>query len=248
VNHQDIINTYTIIREGESYNALFGYDYQGVNKANGNPIYSKADGSLVQGNIPTSTYVVYNPADPSNISTASSLVAADRKILGSTIPTFFGSFGVKGNYKNFDFGLMFRYNGGNKVMNRTRMDLLNQKFQNNSTEILGRWQSAANPGDGWTPKLWYAGDTFVNLTDQASTRWIESGNFLKMQNLVIGYTLPKSVLNRAGIQNLRIFVQGQDLLMFTKYKGIDPEMEVGGVDYNGTPKQRVITFGLNFKL
>ncbi len=249
VDHQDIINTYTIIREGEAYNTLFGYDYRGVNAANGNPIYAKADGSLVQGNIATSSYQVYDPANPGNATpAASSLVSADRKLLGSTLPSYFGSFGVKGNYKNFDFGLMFRYSGGNKVMNRTRMDLLNQKFQNNSTEILGRWQSAANPGDGWTPKLWYAGDTFVNLTDQASTRWIESGNFLKMQNLVIGYTLPKSILTRAGIQNLRIFVQGQDLLMFTKYKGIDPEMEVGGVDYNGTPKQRVITFGLNFKL
>jgi TonB-linked SusC/RagA family outer membrane protein len=248
VDHQDIINTYTIIREGETFNTLFGYDYRGVNAANGNPIYAKADGSLVQGNIPTSTYVVYNPSDPSKITTASSLVSTDRKLLGSTLPTYFGSFGVKGTFKNLDFGMMFRYSGGNKVMDRTRMDLLNQKFQNNSTEILGRWQSAANPGDGWTPRLWYAGDTFVNLTDQTSTRWIENGNFLKMQNLVIGYTLPKTLLNRARIQNLRFFVQGQDLLMLTKYKGIDPEMEVNGVDYNGTPKQRVVTFGLNFKL
>ena len=155
---------------------------------------------------------------------------------------------MKATYKDFDFGLMFRYSGGNKLMDRTRMDLLNQKFQNNSTEILGRWQSTAVPGDGWTPRLWYAGDTFVNLTDNTSTRWVENGNFLKMQNVVIGYTLPKSLLNKLKIQNLRLFVQGQDLLMFTKYKGIDPEMESGGVDFNGTPRQRVVTFGLNLKL
>ena len=248
VDHQDIINTYTIIREGESFNSLFGYDYVGVNAANGNPIYRKADGTMVQGNIPTSTYKVYTDANPADISVASSLVSADRKILGSTIPTYFGSFGVKATYKDFDFGLMFRYSGGNKLMDRTRMDLLNQKFQNNSTEILGRWQSTAVPGDGWTPRLWYAGDTFVNLTDNTSTRWVENGNFLKMQNVVIGYTLPKSLLNKLKIQNLRLFVQGQDLLMFTKYKGIDPEMESGGVDFNGTPRQRVVTFGLNLKL
>ena len=248
VDHQDIINTYTIVREGESYNSLFGYDYQGVNMANGNPIYRIADGTMVQANIPTSTYKVYTAANPSDISVAGSFLSSDRKLLGSTIPTYFGSFGVKANYKDFDFGLMFRYSGGNKLMNRTRMDLLNQKFQNNSKEILGRWQSAAIPGDGWTPRLWYAGDTFVNLTDQTSTRWVESGNFLKMQNLVLGYTLPKSLLNKLKIQNLRFFVQGQDLLSFTKYKGIDPEMESGGVDYNGTPRQQVVTFGLNLKL
>jgi hypothetical protein len=105
----------------------------------------------------------------------------------------------------------------------------------------------AVPGDGWTPRLWYSGDAFVNLTDVSSTRWIEKGDFLKLQNLVIGYTLPKSLLNKIGISNLRIFAQGQDLLMITKYTGIDPEMEASGVDYNGTPRQSVITAGVNFK-
>jgi TonB-linked SusC/RagA family outer membrane protein len=248
VAHQDIIQTYTIIREGQSIRSIFGYDYRGVNAANGNPIYAKADGTLVQGNIPTSTYVIYDPANPSNISTASSLVSADRKILGSSIPTYFGSFGLKSEYKGFDLNIMFRYSGGNYVMNRTRMDLLNQKFQNNSTEILGRWQSADKPGDGWTPRLWYAGDTFVNLTDNSSTRWVEKGNYIKLQTITLGYNLPKSLLTKIGIQNLRVFAQGQDLLMLTKYTGIDPEMESGGVDYNGTPRQSVVTLGVNLKL
>jgi TonB-dependent starch-binding outer membrane protein SusC len=248
VSHQDIINTYNIVREGESFQSLFGYDYVGVNKANGNPIYRKADKTLVQGNIPTSTYKAYNPANPSDISVASSLVSNDRKVLGNSIPTYFGSFGAKAEYKGFDFNVMFRYSGGNYIMNRTRMDLLNQKFQNNGTEILGRWQSTDKPGDGWTPRLWYAGDTFVNLTDNTSTRWVEKANFVKMSNLVLGYTLPKSWVSKIGIQSLRVFAQGQDLLVFTKYTGIDPEMESGGVDYNGTPRQQVITFGLNVKL
>ncbi|HAQ18470.1 MAG TPA: SusC/RagA family protein [Prolixibacteraceae bacterium] len=248
VAHQDILQTYTIIREGESIRSIFGYDYVGVNMSNGNPIYRKADGTLVQGNIPTSTYKGYDPANPTDISVASSLVSADRKLLGSSIPTYFGSVGLKAEYKGIDLNVMFRYSGGNYVMNRTRMDLLNQKFQNNGTEILGRWQSVDNPGDGWTPRLWYAGETFVNLTDNSSTRWVEKGDFIKLQTVTLGYTLPKSVLNKIGISNLRLFAQGQDLLMFTKYTGIDPEMESGGVDYNGTPRQSVVTFGINLKL
>lgn len=247
VNDQDIISTYTIIREGESIRSLFGYDYVGVNSANGNPIYRKADGTMVQANIPTSNYKVYNPENPSDISVASTLVSADRKLLGVTIPKYFGSVGVKGEYKGFDLNVMFRYSGGNYVMNRTRMDLLNLKFQNNSTEILGRWQSVDKPGDGWTPRLWYGGDTFVNLTDNTSTRWVEKGDYIKLQNIVLGYTLPKSAVRAIGVSNLRLFAQGQDLLMITDYSGIDPEMESGGVDYNGTPRQRVITFGLNLK-
>ncbi|MFY9150685.1 MAG: TonB-dependent receptor [Prolixibacteraceae bacterium] len=247
VNHQDIISTYTIIRENESIRAIYGYDYLGVNLSNGNPIYRKADETLVQGNIPTSKYVVYDPANPTDVSVASSLVSADRKILGNSIPTYFGSVGLKGEFKGFDLNVMFRYSGGNYVMNRTRMDLMNQKFQNNGTEILGRWQSVDNPGDGWTPRLWYAGDTFVNLTDNSSTRWIEKGDFIKLQTITLGYTLPKSVLKKIGIQYLRLFAQGQDLLMITDYTGIDPEMEVDGVDYNGTPRQSVVTFGVNLK-
>jgi hypothetical protein len=215
--------------------------------ANGNPIYRKADGTLVQGNIPTSTYKTYDPKNPSDISIANSLVSADRKLLGSTIPTYFGSVGLKADYKGFDLNVMFRYSGGNYVMNRTRMDLLNQKFQNNSTEILGRWQSVEKPGDGWTPRLWYAGDTFVNLTDNSSTRWVEKGDYVKLQTITLGYTIPKSIMNKIGLQNLRVFAQGQDLLMFTDYTGIDPEMESGGVDFNGTPRQSVVTFGLNLK-
>jgi hypothetical protein len=52
--------------------------------------------------------------------------------------------------------------------------------------------------------------------------------FIKLQKLVIGYTLPKSVLNRMKVENLRIFAQGQDMWMGTKYTGIDPEMENNG--------------------
>jgi hypothetical protein len=248
VDGQDIIGTYTIMREGESRLSIFGYDYVGVNKANGNPIYRKADNTLVQGNIPTQTYRVYNPENPDDISTAGTLTSADRKILGNALPNYYGSFGIKANYKGFDFSCMFRYSGGNKVMNRTRMDLLNQKFQNNGTEILGRWQSAEVPGDGWTPKLWAGRDPFINLTDNSSTRWVEDGGFLKMQNISLGYTLPETIVKKAGLKSLRIFVQAQDIFCLSNYTGIDPEMETGGVDYNGTPRQRIFTAGINLNL
>jgi hypothetical protein len=96
--------------------------------------------------------------------------------------------------------------------------------------------------------LWAAGSTFVNNTDQASTRWVEKGNFFKLSTITLGYNFPKEILRRVNIESLRIFAQAQDIFMVTKYKGIDPEMETGGVDYNGTPRQRVITFGINLGL
>ena len=248
-NNLDMIYNYTIIRVGESYRSIYGYDYLGVNGANGNPLYRKADGQIVQANIPTSTYVNYDPANQTNVSIqAGQLGNADKKILGSSLPTYYGAINTRASFKGFDLNVMFRFSGGNMVMNRTRMDLLGQNFTNNSKEILGRWKDGNNTGDGWTPKLWAAGGNFVNLSDQASTRWVEKGNFFKLSTITLGYNLPKEILRHVNIESLRVFVQGQEMFMITKYKGIDPEMESDGTDYNGTPRQRVITFGINLGL
>jgi TonB-linked SusC/RagA family outer membrane protein len=245
----EILQDYTVIRIGESIRSIYGYDYQGVNMANGYPIYKKSDGTLVQGDIPTSTYKVYDPANPKDVSKAATLSSAtDKKIFGPSLPTYFGAVNTRLTYAGFDFSLMFRFSGGNYVMNRNRDDLTQHSFTNNSREILGRWKSETEPGDGWTPKLWYQGGNFINISNQTNGRFVEKGDFVKLQNLVIGYTLPKTVLDRIKIENLRIFAQGQDLWMGTKYTGIDPEMESNGVDFNGTPRQRVVSIGLNLTL
>jgi len=242
-------NNYVIIRVGESIRSIYGYDYQGVNAANGNPIYRKADGSLVQGNIPTSTYVVYDPNNPHDISQASSLSASeDKKLFGPSLPTYFGALTTNLRFKDFDFAMMFRFSGGNYIMNRTRDDLTQHSFTNNGSEILGRWQSESEPGDGWTPRLWSQGGNFVNISNQTNGRFVEKGDFFKLQNLVIGYTLPAELVNKVGITGLRIFAQGQELFMITDYTGIDPEQENGGVDFNLTPRMRTITFGINLTL
>ncbi|MDL2303641.1 TonB-dependent receptor, partial [Dysgonomonas sp. OttesenSCG-928-D17] len=92
VDHAPIIGDYTIIQEGKSYASIYGYQFYGVNKSNGNPIWVKGDGSLVQfdtfGNY---DYAVYDPANPSDVSQPSSLsTTEDRKILGSSLPKWYG--------------------------------------------------------------------------------------------------------------------------------------------------------------
>lgn len=174
-------------------NALWGYRYWGVNSANGNPVYYKSNGTLVQGIIGSGVYRVFDPNNPGDISQSASLSSAsDKQILGQVVPKYFGSLNSKMTYKNFDFGFMFRFSGGNKIFNATRRELMNLNFTNNGTEILGRWQSVENPGDGWTPKLRASDNTFSNLSSHATTRFVEKGDFIKLDNLNIGYTLPKS--------------------------------------------------------
>jgi TonB-dependent starch-binding outer membrane protein SusC len=249
VDDQPIIGAYTLIDVGESIRSVYGYDYVGVNAANGNPIYRKADGSMVQGNIATQNYRVYDPNNPTDISVASTLSNSDKIVFGPSMPTFYGAVNSRLRYKNFDFSAMFRYAGGNYVMNRTRQDLVSNSFTNYGRELLGRWQSPENPGDGWTPKLWHGRTNFINEQGTTTGRFVEKGDFIKLQNLVLGYTLPQELLGRLGVDRLRVFVSGSDLFMITDYTGIDPEMERGaGIDWNGTPRQRTLTFGLNLSI
>lgn len=253
-------STFNIRRVGEPLNALFGYQYSGVNPANGNPLYTKANGQVIQGNVSTSAYFNYDPANPTALTTANTLATTDRKVLGNILPTYFGGFNNTVVYKNFDLNVFLRFSGGNKIYNRARVDLLNQNFVNNGTEILGRWQSAANPGDGVTPKQYFANSTFINLDTQASTRFVEDGSYLRLDNVALGYTLPADVVRKLHVSRLRVFVSGQNLFVITKYRGLDPETSTTGttlagvnspnvpaigVDYNGNPQQRTFTVGLN---
>ncbi len=250
VDGKDIIQsqngeTAYLIREGESLRSLYGYRYWGVNAANGNAVYYKADGSLVQANTANQGYYLFDPSNPGVLGAASSLSNADKQILGNTLPTYFGSLNTEVKYKSFDFSVMARFSGGNSIYNVTRRELLNQDFYNNGTEILGRWQSASNPGDGWTPKLHGGRGNFINLNGQASSRFVEKGDFVKIDNITLGYSLNPDMLSSIHLSKLRIYGVVQNAVMITNYSGIDPEMENLGMDYNSVPRQRTVSFGIN---
>jgi TonB-dependent starch-binding outer membrane protein SusC len=246
------INPNLIIREGESINSLYGFQYWGVNPANGFPVYYKANGLLVQGIISNgtnnTTYAIFDPNTPNDISKSATLTTDDKKILGNTLPKYFGAFNSRFSYKNLDLGFLVRFSGGNKIFNSTRRDLMNQNFNNNSTEILGRWQSPSNPGDGQTPILWAGSSVFLNQTSNATTRFVEDGDFISLDNISLGYKLPKLITEKIKVDMIRFFVQAQNMAIITKYKGLNPEMETSGVDLNGTPRAKVLSMGININL
>ncbi len=248
VNDQDIVGTYNIIRVGESLNALYGHDYWGVNPANGNPVYQKADGTLVENDLGNGAYYVFNPADPGTRGETSTLSATtDRRVLGVTIPKWFGGLDNNFTLGNFDLNVFVRFSGGNQILNRTRADLLDVSFNNNGAEILGRWQSPENPGDGVTPKLVLNQQNRVNNPNVTITRFVEKGDFIRLGNVALGYSMPKSLTSKMSIESLRFYIQAQNALTITGYKGTDPETNTNGfgVDFNGNPQQRVFSFGVN---
>ena len=213
----DIIDNYTIIREGESYQSLYGYDYYGVNAANGNPIWRKADGSLVQfDTFGAYDYAEYDPSNPEDVSKPSSLTNDDRKILGKSMPTWYGGWNNTVTFRDFDLNVFFRFSGGNKLMNASRQSsLLNMDFANNGTELLGRWVSPEQPGDGMTPKIGY-GDGAALFNDGFSdSHFVENASYLKLATLTLGYTIPKTIVSKLGMSKIRLYLQGQNLFTIT---------------------------------
>ena len=244
--------SYNIIRVGDPVNIIYGYRFAGVNTANGYPMYYKADGSLVLHNIPNGGYYFIKSADdPGTITTANqtSLTFNDRTDLGQAIPTWYGGLTNSLNYKQFGLEFLLRYSGGNKIMNITRQEaLLDQAFVNNSTEILQRWQKPGQVTN--VPKLIYGQGNNINQVGLATSRFVESGNYLRLQNVILTYALSPATLQRiAGgtIRSIRIYVQGQNLHVWTKYSGADPDNHTTlGLENPGLPPQvRTISFGLN---
>jgi hypothetical protein len=151
------------------------------------------------------------------------------------------------NINNFSFEFMFRFQGGNKIMNITRQEaLLSQNFHNNGIEIMNRWK---NPGDVTeVPRLRYAQSATINQTGQAISRFIETGNYVRLQNLVFSYNLGNTLAGKSNgyLKNARVFVQGQNLLMFTKYSGLDPDnASQSGQDNAVSPSLRIVSFGFS---
>jgi TonB-linked SusC/RagA family outer membrane protein len=251
-NNSDIINTYNITRVGESIGSFYGYEAAGVNPANGNQMFYKADGSIVQADVDTYEWSTFNPANPGDLSQAAdALTGADKRILGQANPTWFGGFNNTFTYKAFDLGIMLSFAGGNKIYNVTRQEALNSgKFVNNGVEILDRWTT---PGQITSvPKLSYGDDGLVLQTGNLNSRFLENGKFLRAQNISLGYTFAPTFLQKIQLNNLRVFAQVQNAFVISNYTGLDPELSSNttsnnspGVDYNTNPVPRTYTIGLN---
>ena len=243
-----IPGAYNRIETGQSLNYLWGWQYAGVNTQTGNPMYSKANGTLVQRNTTSGSFFTAADMNDGNMTTSNPLTDADRVNLGNSLPTYFGAVTNNFRYKNFSLEFMIRFQGGNKIMNVTRQEaLLSQNFHNNGTEIMNRWKAPGDVTD--VPRLRYAQSAIVNQTGAAISRFVESGDFVRLQNVVFSYAFSNQALSKFAngyIKNARVFAQGQNLFMLTNYSGLDPDnASQSGIDNAVSPTLRILSVGLN---
>lgn len=255
VDGNDITYPYHILRENESIGAFYGYQYNGVNAANGFALYEKNDGSIVQAVVDPnggSYYALYNAGNPEDVSEESNLGAEDKRLMGNSMPTWYGGFNNTFFYKGFDFSLNLTFSGGNKVFNRTRQEALNsQDFTNAGTELLDRWTTPGQQTD--VPILFFREGNLTNLDGALNSRFLESGNFLRVKTIGAGYTFENTPwLSSIYLKDLRLFASLENAWVFTKYSGLDPEVAnsfttntQASLDYFANPVPRTFTFGLN---
>lgn len=244
----NIPGTYNLLNVNSSLNILWGLQYAGVNTANGNPMYYNASNQLVQHNIANGAFYFANGKNDPTFGAQTSLGVADRRFLGLSLPTYFGGFNNSFRYKNFGLDILIRYSGGNKVMNITRQEaLLSQNFHNNGVEILNRWTTPGQVTD--VPRVVQGQSNAINQVGLATSRFVEPGDFVRLQNLTVSYTFDGKKLNEKTngyIRSLRFFIQGQNLAVWTKYTGLDPEnASQAGQDNAVSPQLRVISTGIS---
>lgn len=246
-----LTSTYNRTEEGGPIAQLYGFRWAGVNPANGNPMYFRGD-QIVQYNLRPGAigFRTYDPANPENVSVAAA--GPTQEFLGNTLPRWQGGWSNNFNYGNFDAEVFLRYSGGNYIMNETFRGALGQGFSNNDARILERWTTPGQVTD--IPKLYSGQDANMFQTAASNSRFVEKGDFVRIQNIVLGYTVPRSFLEKAfgsSISNVRAFAQVQNPFTFTKYTGLDPESnQFGGqlnfgVDWNVAPVIRTYSLGVN---
>ncbi len=170
---------------------------------------------------------------------------ADKHDLGNAQPKF--TFGLSNtlNYKGFDLSFLFQGSYGNKIFNFLQQKLeLTTVNLNASATLLDRY-STTNP-NGTMPRATNA------PVSQVADIYIEDGSYVKLKNLTLGYTLPKAILSKIGIKQIRFYATAQNIWTWTKYTGLDPEVNFfdtdntkQGIDYGAYPSTKSFLGGLN---
>ncbi|RZK25198.1 MAG: TonB-dependent receptor, partial [Hymenobacter sp.] len=243
------LETVNFLEAGHSIGEILAVRSLGVNPTNGRRMIQKANGVVAQyDHLGTGWTDV-----ATNLTTTAPTQGTDGVYYGPVLPTWSGGFDNNFRYKNFDLGVFIQFSGGNYIYNGTNAGLHDQRFWNNKTDILDHWTTENT--NAKYPRVVY-GDNVSNGSALIMSSNVEKGDFARLRNVQLGYSLSQSLLNTLKIASLRVYVQVQNAALVTKYSGIDPEVSsnntanasinsAAGVDRNSVGQARTYTAGLN---
>jgi TonB-linked SusC/RagA family outer membrane protein len=261
-----------IIKVGEPLGLFYGFITDGVygvddfNYDAETQTYSLKDKIAYQGN---RNNVVPGMWKFKNLDDSNDVIDEnDKTIIGRATPLFYGGLNNTFVYKNVDVSIFFTFNYGNDVFNATKLtNTLAGRTNKNVLNVVNsenRWMTINEAGEivtdptelaslnrGKSIAAWHdleEGDKYMHS-------WaIEDGSYIRLSNISIGYTLPKKITSKLSVQNLRVYLTGNNLFLWTKYSGYDPEVSTRGsgltpgVDFGAYPRSRTFVFGINLSL
>ncbi|RYF48636.1 MAG: hypothetical protein EOO38_09680 [Cytophagaceae bacterium] len=232
---QNLSVPFTRTAVGQSINSYYGYQTQGIFQTQDEiNNYLGAKGKIQ----PNARPGDFKWAD---IDGDGDIDANDRTFLGSPLPKY--TFGLTANvaWKGFDMMVFGQGVAGNKIFKGLRrFGITSSNWQ---TEALGRWTGEGTSND--YPRL---SDSDPNLNFRnPSDYYLQDGDYFRIKIMQLGYSLPKDIISKAGMQKARIYVMSENLLTFTKYSGYDPEIGGGtmSIDRGFYPQARSFFLGLN---
>ncbi|HLX66024.1 MAG TPA: SusC/RagA family TonB-linked outer membrane protein, partial [Puia sp.] len=248
-------NPFSITKPGQPVGEFYGYKSLGIFQSQSQ--IAALNATAVAKGFAAYQKTVTQPGDRyfADVNGDGTVNATDEIPLGSPLPKFFSGLSLDATYGQFDFNLYFYGSYGNKIFNFAESSL--ESFQNRN--FVGVENISVNYlNSAWTPEN--HSNTYARITSNddaigsnvASSAYVEDGSYLKLKNLIVGYTLPTHLVDRFSLAKVRIYVSTQNLFTITKYKGLDPEIGYqggnatqNGVDNGTYPSSRFYTVGLN---
>jgi hypothetical protein len=228
----------TRTQEGESLGAFFGYVTDGIFQNQAEVEAHATQPGAAPGDI---RFVDINGDGAIN--------DEDRDFIGKPLPTFAGGIDNKFSYKGFDLSVFFQFSLGNDILNNntTFAEGVNGFFAPTQRIWDGAWRM---DGDGDAFPRIVSGDPNNNRRD--SDRFVEDASFVRLKTAQLSYTFPSSLFGKSGVRSLRLYVQGTNLITWTDYSWLDPEVSTFGnqnvtlgTDFLTVPQPRTVQFGIN---
>lgn len=221
-----------IYQENQSTLAFYGLEWAGVNKENGKNVWYTNDGTegdfLFEGRGASYNYT-----------------KAQQTIIGNANPKVYGGINTDVEYKGLSLGLNFAYKIGGKLYDATSKDVADDGY------YWERIHAQYFVDESWSPSNMEGNFPMVSGRDledvnQISSRHLYDASYLRLKNISLSYKIPNDYLSKIGINNARIFFNGSNLLTFSKYKYMDPEVNQYGTRGWEIPTPKTYTFGLEF--
>ena len=258
-----------LARVGDPIGLMYGYVTEGFYTADDFQGYNASNRTwILKGDVPSDATVQGQPVAPGiiklrDVNGDGIVNDLDRTVIGNANPKLTGGFNQQFSFKGFDASVFLNFVLGNDIYNANKLEYTSavNPYTNQLAVMNGRYRTIDANGTPITD-LETSRQVNQNATIWQPTRqyfvhsWaIENGSFLRINNITLGYSLPKDVIAKVKLTQLRFYVTANNLHTFTNYTGYDPEVNTRrsspltpGVDYGGYPRSRLLLFGVNLSL